>query len=502
MILEPKIGTKPKVLAYVRVSTVEQAEMGHSLDVQNKRLTDLAEQNGWQVLKVFEDEGKSARTIDRPDFEALLDYCEDNKGIVDAVLVQDTSRLCRNVQDHLEVKTFLKKRDIKLISLDGSNDDTDEGQLLDLVIAGFNELESKRTGRKTKRIMLSMVEQGLKPGQAPVGYLNSFKKGIPMYPDPNKKYFIKEIYTLWSTGNHSLIEISGIMFEKGMRSLNNKVIGKSGIKAILQRIEYAGGLKYENQIIEVAAHEAIISMDEFRRAQKMFELRNKGADRSRKHNTLLAGIIHCFKCGNLMHGEYHSDGNYYRCGSCGKPYARMDYIDEGILKFFKGSAFTEKGLERLKGVLQEVRTQQSISSPNLKESLEPRRKTLDERMSKLEDKLLFDDENSVDKERIKQKYASLKKELNQVEKQLKEVAAPSNKLNSTEIDKIIYGLGRLHEIYEVLNKTQRKQFLKFFIKKVFVDCSENKIKDFELVEEFETLISRDLVRISFYWLPR
>src|SRR3972149_2800069 len=179
MTLQAKKGTKPKVAIYARVSTVGQAGLGHSLSIQSGKLDELASQNDWQVLMLFTDEGKSARTIDRPSFEALLDYCEENKDILDAVLVQDTSRLCRNVKDHLEIKAFLKKRDIKLISLEGNNDDTDEAQFLDLIIAGVNELESKRTGRKTKRVMLAMFEQGLKPGQAPIGFLNSFKKGVP-----------------------------------------------------------------------------------------------------------------------------------------------------------------------------------------------------------------------------------------------------------------------------------------------------------------------------------
>ena len=503
MTLQAKKGTKPKVAIYARVSTVEQAELGHSLSIQSGKLDELASQNDWQVLMLFTDEGKSARTIDRPSFEALLDYCEENKDILDAVLVQDTSRLCRNVKDHLEIKAFLKKRDIKLISLEGNNDDTDEAQFLDLIIAGVNELESKRTGRKTKRVMLAMFEQGLKPGQAPIGFLNSFKKGVPMYPDLERKHFIREVFDSWNTGNHSIKDISETLYEKGFRSVGGKKIGKSGIQAVLKRIEYAGGLSYEGRVNENAQHEAIITMAEFQKAQKMFEIRNKGADRSRKYTTLLAGIAYCFKCGSLMYGEYHQKGDYYSCRVCRKPYARMGYIDDAISGFFKGSAFTEKGLGRLKTALMEVKAEQeSKGLPEQKRSLENRKKALDAKMSKLEDKLIFWDDSSVDKERLERKYAPLKVELKQIDGQLKELDRPSNNLKKSEIDKIIWGMGRLGEIYEALDKPQRKQFLKFFIKKVYIDCSENKIVDFELVPELEALLSQDSVRISSNWLPR
>lgn len=502
MLLEAKIGTKPKVLSYIRVSTTEQVNTGYSLEVQDRRLRDFAIQNGWQLLETFRDEGKSARTIGRPSFKALLDYCEQHSDIVDAILVQDTSRFCRDALDHLLVRKFLKDIDIKLIKLDGNNDETIESELLDLITAGVNQAESKRTGLKTKNIMLDMFERGLKPGQAPIGYLNSFKKDVPMYPDDGRKYFIQEAFNMWNSGNYSLGEISENLREKGFRTAGGKSIGKSVIQSILKRVDYAGGLKYDGQTNKNALHEPIITMEEFEKAQRMFEIRNKGADRSRKHVTLLAGIIHCFKCGKLMHGEYHEDGNYYRCGDCGNPYARMDYIDDEISTFFKGAAFTDKGLSKLKEVLLEVQSEQKDAKPSTKSSLEARRKAIDGKMSKIEDRLIFDSVGSIDKERVEQKYALLKEEMKQVENQLKEIDKPSSNLKSGEIEKIIWGMGRMGEIYQALNITQKKQFLKFFIKKVFVDCSENRIKDYELVEEFKTLLSGDLARISSNWLPR
>ena len=203
-----------------------------------------------------------------------------------------------------------------------------------------------------------------------------------------------------------------------------------------------------------------------------------------------------------MHGEYHPDGSYYRCGVCGNPYARMGFIDDGVSQFFKSAAFTEKGLEQLKTVLLEVHAQQKDTNPNIKGSLEARRRALDEKMSKIEDRLIFDSTDSIDKERLEQKYVFLKDELKQVETQLKGLDGASNSLKPAEIDKILWGMSRMGEIYEALDISKKKEFLKFFIKKVFVDCSENKIKNYELVDEFETLLSRDLVRISFNWLPR
>ena len=108
----------------------------------------------------------------------------------------------------------------------------------------------------------------------------------------------------------------------------------------------------------------------------------------------------------------------------------------------------------------------------------------------------------VDKERLEQRYLPLKEEMRQVEQNLLSLGKPSNNLKDDEIDKIITGLRQLGEIYKVLDVARRKQFLRFFIKKAFVDSKESKIVNFELVPEFEMLLSRDLVRISSNWLPR
>ncbi len=499
--LKPKVGTVPSIVYYKRVSTRAQAESGYSLQVQEDLATKLEEEGKWRILRIFEDRGKSARDLNRPELEELLDFCDENQNILDAVVVQDTSRLSRNVHDHIEIKTFLQKRAIKMVSLDGNNDETDEGQFVDIIIAGINELESKRTGRKTKRIMKAMFEEGLKPGAAPLGYLNSFQKGIPMKPDDEKKYFIQEAFRLWNTGNHSIKEISDILFDKGLRSKNGKKVHKSALQKCLKDISYAGGLSYDGEVNEKAQHEGIISMTDYRKAQKVFEMRNKGANRSRKYETLLSGIAHCFKCGTLMYGEYHLKGDYYRCRVCGSPYANMKYVDEYVERFFNSSVFTDNGLDRIRKVLVEVKAEQGKSVPKQKESLTKRKIVLDKKMRLIEDKL-FSLDGVVDKERLEQRYLPLKEEMKQVEQNLLGLGKSSNNLKDNEIDKIITGLQQLGEIYKVLDMARRKQFIRFFIKKAFVDSKESKVVNFELVPEFEMLLSRDLVRISSDWLPR
>ncbi|KKR23846.1 MAG: Resolvase domain-containing protein [Candidatus Yanofskybacteria bacterium GW2011_GWD2_39_48] len=499
--LKPKVGTSLKAVCYKRVSTKEQALKGHSLGVQDQLFQNFVSQNDITIVKEFEDSGKSARDLDRPDMEELLDYCDEHSDSIDLVLVQDSSRLARNVSDHLTIKAFLKKRNIKLIPLDGSYyGDTAEGDFLDVIVAAVNQLESRRTGSKTKRIMKSLAEKGVKPGMAPVGYLNSYQKDIPIYPDPERRHFIRDIFELWLSGNYTVAAITEIEYEKGFRSKEGNKVKKNTITNILKNILYAGGLEYDGLKYVKAIHEGIVPQEWHTYSLAMFEKRNKGANRNRKYTTLLSGYAHCFKCGNQMFGEYHPKGDYYRCHNCSKTYVSLDQADDKVSAFFHGTVFTEDALQELRSVLLEVKKDQGTSVPEQLKSLRLRRDSLDKKMKVIEDKL-FAGDALIDTDRIKDRYKPLKDELKHVDDQIRELDKPSTNLKDSEIEKIINGMRRIGDLYDAMEKSQRKQFLRFFISKAFLE-KERIITNFELVPEFEALISRDLVRIRSNWLPR
>ncbi len=498
--LKPKIGTRLKAVDYERVSTPGQVINGHSMEVQRKLFTTLVEQHDIEVLKTFEDPGKSARNLNRRDIEELMDFCDDNSDLLDVVFVQDTSRLCRNVADHLALKAFLKKRDIKLIPLDGYFGDSDEGEFADIVVAAINQLESRRTGKKTKRVMLALAEKGLKPGMAPLGYLNSYQKDVPIKPDPEKKHFIYCIYEMWLTGSYSVKAIADIQFEKGFRSKEGKQVQKNTITNILKNILYAGGLFYDGIKYEKAMHEGIVPLDWHYRSLAMFEKKNKGANRNRKYVTLLAGYATCLKCGNQMFGEYHPKGNYYRCQHCAKTNVSLEDADDKVSAFFHGTVFTEEALRKLRDALYEVKKDQGSSVPEQLKTLRQRRDALDKKMRVIEDKMFSGDE-LVDSERLKGRYQPLKDELRIVEGQIKDLDKPSTNLKDSEIEKIIKGLRNIGDLYDAMTKPQRKQFIRFFISKAFLE-KERVVTSFEFVPEFEALVTRDLVRIRANWLPR
>jgi DNA invertase Pin-like site-specific DNA recombinase len=88
---------KPKLVAYLRVSTIEQADKGYGLDVQREAITKAANQLGAQVVAWTADEGKSG-TLDAEDRPGLTEALTlIRTGTADGLIVRDLDRLARSV---------------------------------------------------------------------------------------------------------------------------------------------------------------------------------------------------------------------------------------------------------------------------------------------------------------------------------------------------------------------------------------------------------------------
>ena len=93
------------------------------------------------MLKEFADEGRSAynESLKRKGLQEMMAYITENQGRVDALILQDTSRLSRDTQVYFQIRAFLKQADVKLISISQPMlDESPEGKLIDTIFAGIN----------------------------------------------------------------------------------------------------------------------------------------------------------------------------------------------------------------------------------------------------------------------------------------------------------------------------------------------------------------------------
>ena len=90
-----------KVYTYTRVSTAMQID-GYSLDAQRSRLKAYADFNGYEIVKEYEDAGKSGKSIEgRTEFNRMMEDIKAGTDGVSYVLVFKLSRFGRNAADVL-----------------------------------------------------------------------------------------------------------------------------------------------------------------------------------------------------------------------------------------------------------------------------------------------------------------------------------------------------------------------------------------------------------------
>ena len=91
-----------RAVAYLRVSSISQVD-GHSLDAQERLFYQLCENRGWTAIRVYREEGKSARFESikkRPMFRQLME--DARKREFDIVVVHTLDRWSRNLRVTLE----------------------------------------------------------------------------------------------------------------------------------------------------------------------------------------------------------------------------------------------------------------------------------------------------------------------------------------------------------------------------------------------------------------
>ena len=99
---------------YIRVSTEDQAREGFSLGEQKEKLLQLCKFKEYEVFKVYQDAGISAKNMeDRPAFQEML--ADMKKGKINYIVAYKLDRVTRSVRDLEELISQLEKYNTYLV---------------------------------------------------------------------------------------------------------------------------------------------------------------------------------------------------------------------------------------------------------------------------------------------------------------------------------------------------------------------------------------------------
>ena len=337
---------------YCRLSRDDELS-GESNSIKNQKLilSKYAEDNKFQNIKFFVDDGYSGTTFTRPAFIEMMELAE--SGQIGTIIVKDHSRLGRNrlVVGQLLEENFVRLN-IRYIAI-MDNIDSNKGLNDFLPIQDwFNEMHAKNTSQKVRAVLKSKGESGISlANNVPYGYKKDENDKTKWVIDEPSAEVVKEIYNLFIQG-HGTFEIARILTERNIMtpaeyfiSIGRKFPSKlqefkhqwnaTTVASILDRQEYIGdtvNFKYtirsykdktkvpipkEDWQIFKNTHEPIIDEYTWNIAQQLRNNRKKPTRSGKK--SIFSGLLFCNDCGKKMYFQSPATSlnakDHYRCSN-------------------------------------------------------------------------------------------------------------------------------------------------------------------------------------------
>lgn len=158
-----------RTIAYLRVSTDKQADLGCSLDAQRAKVAAYASLYDLDLVDVAVDAGESAKSLKRPALAGALARLA--KGEVDALLVVKLDRLTRSVVDLGELVDRCTKQGWALLSVSEQIDTrTAAGRLVLNVLASVAQWEREAIAERTSAALQYKRTLGELVGSVPYGW--------------------------------------------------------------------------------------------------------------------------------------------------------------------------------------------------------------------------------------------------------------------------------------------------------------------------------------------
>ena len=315
---------------YCRVSSKEQID-GTSLESQEEACRVYAKQKGMEVLKVFVEEGESAKFADRTQLLTLIDFCRQSNRQVQALLVWKVDRFARNSSDYYAVKSTLMRYGVlRIVSVTEPIDASPTGKLMEGVLASFAQFDNDVRAARTLQGMQRRLQEGIFPFRPPFGYkspvTNGEKKSVPDVPDQPAFGLLQRAWSLFAMGAYTQAEMGRLMESWGLASDHGGSFSAQSLSRMFTNPYYAGilvdpwsGKEYEGK------HTPMVTREEFARVQQVIAGRNRSVVHQKVRPEFpLRGLARCDACGHPVTGAFTRGRSrrypYYVCQhtSCAK----------------------------------------------------------------------------------------------------------------------------------------------------------------------------------------
>lgn len=304
--------------AYVRVSHEEQVN-GYSLDAQRRAIAEWVAGKGGALVKVYSEEGESATTTNRTEFQKMR--LDARNGKFDALIVHKLDRFARNRTDSLAIKSLLRyDYKIKVFSVSEPTEDSDGpiGALIEGIMECVADWYSRNLAAEVAKGKRERGQQGLHNNRAPFGYDKNANKVL--VPNQTESSGLIMAFEHYATGKYSDGDIADLLNQNGYKTKNQRPFSKETVREMLQNRTYLGKVRYQQYqkgtIRKNRAnipddcwfdgqHEGLISEDLFNTCQLARKGRVVHRQAASKYRPfLLRDMVYCYRCASNPPAEY------------------------------------------------------------------------------------------------------------------------------------------------------------------------------------------------------
>lgn len=357
------------------MSTQEQAKEGYSIEHQVKKLKGYFELYSLNNIKIFADEGYSARDLNRPKLQELIHLIKQNE--IKRVATLTVDRMSRNMLDMLNFIEMCEEHETSF-SCPSINFDTSTpvGRMVLYILSAFAEFQRRMIAENVKSNMDNIVQdRGNYLTLPPFGYKINEKTGKLEIVE-TEAYWIKKMAEKFISGS-SYRSIASWLNDNKVKTRRGKLWSAVAVKNLLTNDIYRGKTTWnrryydkkgklrwrskEDWIIKENTHQPIIEPFTWNEILKRCQEVKKGQIKTmsnlppvppgenystshwQKYKYKLSGLMYCAHCTSKMTSrKYSSRGpnkdkrifvcsNYQKKGLCKFNYIFMDEAEKNTL---------------------------------------------------------------------------------------------------------------------------------------------------------------------------
>ena len=250
------------------------------IDAQLNVLREYSRENDYVVVREYVDEDERVNIVQTPQFGKMIDEARLPKAAFHRILVWKLSRFTRKPEHDFTLRSILRHRGVRVVSIADHVDNTPTGKLIESIVEDMHEVRSWLQGLDVTRKMREAASRGFWiSSHVPFGY-----RRVPVQDGPKKRAkletdaatapAVQRIFDMAEAGR-TPADIARILNEEAIASPRGKAWSKTSVHSILTNEVYTGtllwGTSANSKIDPVRvekAFPAIVSEAQFFRARR------------------------------------------------------------------------------------------------------------------------------------------------------------------------------------------------------------------------------------------